>query len=129
MAAKKGYKKLTNAQKKLNKEIREEMRAKGILPPVKPKLNRSKFAKEVDAEFKESFGAYTDIQYLYHAISFMKPPSGVKTKISPEEMGVLKLLKIAMEIKKFFKEKISNGESKYNVVDLYEKVVKPIMDL
>ncbi|GAB6173301.1 hypothetical protein JCM15765_27790 [Paradesulfitobacterium aromaticivorans] len=129
MQKKKGYKKLTNTQKKVRKQIREELREDGILPPVKPKLNRRKFAEEVIAEFEGTFGAYTDIQYLYRAISCMKPPAGTKKKISPEEIGVLKLLKIAMELKKFFEEKIRNGEAKYNVVDLYEKVVKPIIDL
>ena len=34
----------------MDKEIRQELREKGILPPIKPKLNRKKFAKEVREE-------------------------------------------------------------------------------
>ncbi|WP_459997072.1 addiction module toxin RelE [Paradesulfitobacterium aromaticivorans] len=104
------------------------MRARGLLPPVKPKLNRGKFAKEVLAEF-ENFSGYSDIMHLYHALGFMRPSFEIKEKISLEQMGVLKLLKISMEIKKFIEEKRNNGESEYKVMDLYEKAVKPTLDL
>lgn len=53
IATKKKYKKLTNKEKQLNKEFREEMRERGILPPVKPKLNRRKFAQEVREEWEK----------------------------------------------------------------------------
>lgn len=128
MATKKRYKKMTNAQKKLHKEIREDMRSRGILPPVKPKLNRNKFAQEVLAEF-ESFNGFDDIPHLYHALGFMRPGSKIKEKISLEQIGVLKLLKISMEIKKFMEEKSRNGETQYKVMELYEQAVKPIMEL
>lgn len=59
-------------------------REKGILPPVKKKLNRKKFASEVIEEFQESFGAYTDISHLYAAINWMIPrvDMNIKTQVS-----------------------------------------------
>jgi len=128
---KKGYKKLTNAQKKLNKEIREEMRKEGILHPIKPRLNRTKFAKEVVAEFRENLGSFGDLEYIHAAIRWMTPSMGKssKIKVTAEEVGVLKVLKIAVEIKKFEAEIKANGDSKYKYMDLYEKVVAPIRNL
>lgn len=128
MAIKKRYKKLTNAEKKSNKEFRESLRTRGIIPPVKPKLNRKKFAKEVAEEFKEGFNSYDDIRYLLDAISWTRPSPESKGRISLEQMGVLKLLKIAIEIKKFKEEKLSLGETKYSPLEMYEKVVAPVLN-
>lgn len=127
MASKKP-KRLTNKEKQLNKQIREELREKGILPPVKARLNRSKFSREAIKEFTESFELYSDLPHLSLAISFMLPYEGEKN-ITSEQIGVIKLLKIAMEIKKYMKEKIAQGETKYSPVDMYEEVVHPILKL
>lgn len=129
MATKKKYKKLTNKEKQFNKELRTEWRKKGILPPVKPKLNRKKFAKEVIEEYEDSFGAYTDIPYLYAAIRWMIPDVESKRTVSPEQVGVLKVLKLAMEIKKFEEEIKAKGETKYSVQELYEKAAAPVLNL
>lgn len=125
MPAKKKYKKKTNAEKKMDKEIREELRKKGFLPPVKPKLNRNKFAKEVREEWQE----HGDIFYLHKAIGCMIPSGEYKTKISPEQIGALKVLKIAIEYKKFEKDLEAKGVTKYSVGELYEKVIAPILNL
>lgn len=39
----KAYKRLSVAEKKHRKEIRDNLRDEGILPPVKRRLNRKKF--------------------------------------------------------------------------------------
>lgn len=131
MATKRKYKKLTNKEKQFNKELRAEWREKGIIPPVKPKLNRKKFAKEVIAEFEDSFVTYTDIHYLHRAIWLMMPDmeSKVKITVSPEQVGVLKMLKLAMEIKKFEEGIKVKGETEYTIGELYEKVVAPVLNL
>lgn len=129
MATKKRYKKLTNAEKKSNKEFREKLRTKGIIPPVKPILNRKKFAKEVAEEFKEGFDPYDDIRYLFKAISWMRPALESRERISLEQVGVLKLLKIAIEIKKFGSDLKIKGETKYDVMDLYNVAVAPVLNL
>lgn len=133
MATKKWQKKLTNKEKRALKELRTELREKGILPPVKPKLNRNKFAIETVNEFRENFGAFGDIVYLLKAINCMAPCVDMnlkpRPKITPEQVGVVKVMKLAMEIKKFEKDIIAKGETKYSVGELYEKVVAPIVNL
>lgn len=124
MATKKKYKKLTNKEKQMNKEIRQEMREKGIIPPVKPKLNRKKFAKEVREEWDKN----GDTLYLRGALGAMVPSEHSKN-ISSEQIGVLKLMKISMEYKKFDEEKKAQGETKYSIGELYEKVMAPILNL
>jgi hypothetical protein len=120
-------KKLTNKQMQRIKELRDEWRESGLIPPVKPRLNRKKFTKEVTEEFKD-FNVYSDALHLINAIRFMLPSESAK-KITPEHIGVLKLLKLAMEIKKFKRERIAQGETQYNVMDMYEKIVAPVLNL
>lgn len=133
MATKKRQKKLTSKEKRALKELRTELREKGILPPVKPKLNRNKFAIETINEFRENFGTFGDAVYLYKAINCMTPDVDMNLKpraqITPEQVGVLKVMKLAMEIKKFEKAIIAKGETKYSVGELYEKVIAPIVNL
>ncbi|MFT9496358.1 hypothetical protein [Anaerosolibacter sp.] len=127
----KKYKKLTNAEKKMNKEARERLREEGLIPPVKPKLNRKKFSKETIEEFRNSFGSLyieTRYLYLYQALNYMLPHEHQRT-VTPEEIGVVKILKLALELKKFEEEKLSKGETKYSPIDLYEKVIKPVVVL
>lgn len=127
---KKKYKRMTQKEKKLRQEARDELRAKGILPPVKPRLNRKKFAKEVIDEFKY-FDSFDGIVYISQAISYMIP--GEKSidifGITPEQVGVLKMMKIACEIKKFEDEKRRIGESHYKFKEIYENVIEPILKL
>ena len=125
MAAKKKYKKLTNKEKQMNKEIRQEMREKGIIPPVKPKLNRKKFAKEVREEWQKN----GDIFYLGKAIGCMIPTGEFETNISSEQIGALKVLKIAMEYKKFEEEIKAQGKTTYSIGELYEKAIAPTLKL
>jgi len=56
-------------------------------------------------------------------------PTEHSGNISSEEVGVLKLMKISMEYKKFEEEKKAQGETKYSIGELYEKVVVPILNL
>lgn len=125
MAAKKKYKKLTNAEKKVNKEIRAELREKGILPPVKPKLNRKKFAQEVREEWEKN----GDIFYLIRGLGCIIPSGEFDTKITPEQIGALKVMKLAMEIKKFEENLKAKGENQYNAMDFYKDVIAPVLDL
>lgn len=125
MAVKK-YKKLTRAQKKLNADVKKELIEQGILPPPKPKLNRKKFAKETKEEFENYIGAYTDISYIMEAISWMTAGS---TKVTSEQVGALKILKLAVELKKFKEAKRAQGEVSYKVMDLFKDVVDPILKL
>lgn len=122
-------KRLTVREKKYRAELRKDMREQGLMPPVKPKLNRKKFVKEVHDEYSSNFNSFDDVYYLYEAIGWMLPTGKYKTTITLEEIGVAKLLKIAMDIKKFHKEKLKNGEKKYKLDDLYKTVIEPIRNL
>lgn len=130
MAAKrKKYKRLTNKEKQMNKEIKQELIDKGIIPPPKPKFNRKKFAQEVVTEY-EDFSLYDNLIYIFSAISFMIPSTQYDLKkISPEQIGVLKMLKLAMEFRKFEEDVKERGDTTYKYTELFDKVVNPILDL
>lgn len=123
-AKKKTYKKLTNAEKKINKRIRQEMIEAGYIT-VKPRLNRKKFCKEAEDDFKENFKTDGDIEYLLEAIIWMLPRFG---NVSLEEVGICKTLKIAMAIKRFKDDLRAKGEKKYSPAEMYEKIIKPIKE-
>ena len=122
---KKKYKNMTAAEKKLNKEIRDELRKKGILPPIKSKLNRKKFAKEVREEWEKDGSIY----YLPRALGCMMPSGEYDSKITPEQVGALKVMKLAIEIKKFEDDLRAKGQTEYNVVEFYEKIIVPVLNL
>lgn len=122
-------KKMTKAEKAMNAKIRAELREKGLIPQIKKRLNRQKFAKEVIENYREDLDKFEDIKYLFEGISWMLPNTEFKDKISLEQVGILKLLKIAMEIKTFYKKKIDEGEKTYSPLDMYKEVVQPILKL
>jgi len=124
-------KRLTNAEKKMNASVKAELRAKGIIPPVKPKLNRKKFSTETLQEYRDSLNTFGDITYLYEAIAWMSPSSApkIKEEITLEQIGVMKLLKIALAIKNYNKKSKEAGQTTYKPYDLYTEVVKPILEL
>ncbi|MEA4986996.1 MAG: addiction module toxin RelE [Anaerovorax sp.] len=125
MAAKKKYKKLTNAEKKINKDIKARLIEQGVLPPRKTPLNRRKFAQEIDKELQGC-----SIYELAYAISFMRPTGEHKIKITDEEVGVLKVCKMAIEYRKYAdKRKKEDPDAKITVGDIYDNVIKPIRDL
>ncbi len=127
MAPKKKYKKLTNAEKKANKEIREYLRAEGILPPRKKPLNRHKFAQEIAKELAEYRPSTWDIAFV---VGFMSPSGDTKLKITDEQLGVLKVNKMAIEYRKYVDRRIEeNPDAKITIGEIYDNVIKPIIDL
>ena len=109
-------KRLTQREKAERAAIKKKLQAEGVLPPDKPRLNRRKFARETWAEF-EAF--YTS-----------EPMVGPDMKeVSPEEVGVLKLLKLAVEYNAFLKELEVEGRTTYNYGELIDKVILPITNL
>lgn len=119
-------KKLTQNEKALNAKVKKELQAEGILPPDKPKLNRKKFAKEVLAEYDEMAG-YDTFLYLQKAIGCMVGPD--MPEITSEQVGVLKLLKIAVESKKFSEALKAEERTTYTLGEYINKVVLPITRL
>lgn len=123
MAAK--YKRLTNKEKQFNKKIRNRMIESGLIK-TKPRLNRKKFLKDTEKEYSENILTYADSRYIFEAIAFMTPSEGFK--IDSEGVGIIKLMKMAVEIKKFHEDKRKKGEDTYRISELYD-VIKPIKEM
>lgn len=132
-ATKKRRKRLTNAEKKSNKEFKREMQEKGVLPPDKKPLNRKKFALEVlKVVDSDDFNFYDYLPYLVKGFSVMMPyqhEGEILRPVTPEQIGVLKVFKIALEIKKFWLEKSAEGITEVEFREIYEAAIKPILDL
>lgn len=124
MAAKK--KRLTQREKAERARIKKKLQEDGVLPPDKPRLNRKKFAREVLTEFG-AMDAYSADLYLRQAIGCMVSPD--MNRVTEEEVGVLKLLKIAVESEKFAKALKAEGRSQYTIGEYAEKVILPILKL
>lgn len=127
MAQKK--KRLTQREKAERAVIRNKLREDGLLPPVKPRLNRKKFAREAWEAF-DAFYRAEPIRAelsLLKAIGFMAGPD--MKEVSSEEVGVLKLLKLAVEYNAFLEKLETEGRTTYTYGELIDEVILPITNL
>lgn len=127
---KKKYKKKTAKEKELRRETKKRLQEQGIIPPDKPRLNRRKFADEVLEEFSKNKGV--GLLYIYEALSIMLPKKGNNESyiggVTSENVVALKILKMAMEIKKI-RDMAKEENRELTVGELYEKAVEPILKL
>lgn len=119
-------KRLTKKEIALRAEAKKRLQEEGILPPDKARLNRKKFAREVMAEFKAMDVLAADL-YLHRAIGCMV--SEDMPRVSEEQVGVLKLMKLAVETQKFMEALKAEGRTQYTIGEYVDKVVRPVMDL
>ena len=122
-------KRLTQREKAERAAAKKWAQENGLLPPDKPRLNRKKFARETWAEY-EAFYKASPIRAevaLIKAIGFMVGPD--MKEVSPEEVGVLKLLKLAVEYDAFLKKLEEEGREKYTYGELIDEVILPITNL
>ena len=122
-------KRLTQREKAERAAAKKRLQAEGVLPPDKPRLNRKRFARETWTEF-EAFYTSEPIRAeisLIKAIGFMVGPD--MKEVSPEEVGVLKLLKLAVEYDAFLKKLEEEGREKYTYGELIDEVILPITNL
>lgn len=119
-------KKMTAREKAERAEIKKELQEKGILPPDKPRLNRKKFAAEVWKEFNEECSNFEALLELRQCLGCMV--SDNMLQVTEEEVGVLKLMKITVEVMRFKKRLKDEGRSSYTVGELLE-VIYPIIKL
>ena len=125
MAVKK-QKRMTQRQKDERAQVKKELQAKGVIPPDKPRLNRKKFAKEVWAEYEAMEPIRREV-FLLKAIGCMVGPEMLE--VTPEEVGGLKLLKLAVEMDKFSQRLEAEGRDTYTLGELSDKVIMPVLKL
>lgn len=65
--------------------------------------------------------------YLRQAIGAMVGPD--MHEVTPEQVGILKLLKLAVETEKFMRALEAEGRDKYTIGEYHDKVYSPIMKL
>lgn len=119
-------KRLTQREKALRAQVKKGLQERGVLPPDKPRLNRKKFAADVRAEWNAAEGPL--YAYVMRSIGWMLPDEKPIFPITPEQIGVLKLLKIALATKAY-EDALPENVHKYNAVDFFREVVEPIINL
>lgn len=122
----KGKKRLTQREKAERAAIKKQLQADGVLPPDKPRLNRKKFAREVWDEFSE-MDVYTADFYLRKAIMATVGPE--LHEVTSEQVGILKLMKLAVETDWFMQQLKKEGREQYSIGEYVEKVYNPVMNL
>lgn len=122
-------KRLSQREKDENARIKKELQEEGIIPPDKPRLNRRKFAKEVMKEWDDFMPMDLWVRGLCLDRAIACMISSEMKKITPEQVGVLKLLKMAIEMKKFSDELKAEGRMEYTIGEYMERVVLPVIKL
>ena len=121
-------KRLTNKEKQARADFKKRMQEQGVLPPDKPKLNRTKFIEDAQCEWnnrdKECFVWEV---YLMQALSYMLGHVETGGRVSPEAVGAAKVLKLAMRLREFSEELKAKGEHEYKLTDQYN-YIKDILD-
>ena len=127
MATKK--KRLTQREKAERAAAKKRLQARGVLPPDKPRLNRKKFAQETWAEWTALLAEdrLRAAMALCRAVSFTTAPELLE--VTPEQVGILKAIKIAVEYEKFLRKLEAEGRSKYTIGELADEVVLPVWNL
>jgi len=121
-------KRMTAKEKKFRAEVRAELREKGLIPPVKAPLNRRKFSHEVWKEYeavKDKFILHN--VYIPEALMYITSGTDI-TKVTPEMVGALKVIKLALDIQKF-KTELNESKHPATIGEYFEQVVIPIINL
>lgn len=116
----------TQRQKAERAALKKELQEKGLIPPDKPRLNRKKFAREVWEDFSE-MDVYTADFYLRKAIIATVGPE--MHEVTSEQVGILKLMKLAVETDRFMQQLKKEGREQYSIGEYVEKVYNPVMNL
>ena len=127
MATKK--KRLTQRERAERAAAKKRLQARGVLPPDKPRLNRKKFAQETWAEWtallaENRLGA---AMALCREVSFTTAPELLE--VTPEQVGILKAMKIAVEYEKFLQKLEAEDRSDYSIGELADEVILPVWKL
>lgn len=127
MATKK--KRLTQRERAERAAAKKRLQARGVLPPDKPRLNRKKFAQETWAEWTALLAEnrLEAAMALCRAVSFTTAPELLE--VTPEQVGILKAMKIAVEYEKFLQKLEAEDRSDYSIGELADEVILPVWKL
>ena len=105
MATRKNKRMTIREKKKKESSLKNNYKKKGVLPPDKPRLNRKKFAEEVNHEWKEFSLGDTKQLIAFQMVLSMMTNTGKYGNISKEDLGILKLKKSAMVLYEALEER------------------------
>ena len=120
---------MTPREKDLRARTKKELQEQGVLPPDKPRLNRKKFVQETWSEF-QWFLKRDPIRAqwtLLRAIGFLMGPE--LPEVTAEQVGICKLLKVAVEYDRFLARLEAEGRKDYSIGELVDEVVMPVWKL
>ena len=122
-------KRLTQREKAERAAAKKRLQARGVLPPDKPRLNRKKFAQETWAEWTALLAEnrLRAAMALCRAVSFTTAPELLE--VTPEQVGILKAMKIAVEYEKFLQKLEAEDRSDYSIGELADEVILPVWKL
>lgn len=122
-------KRLTQREKRERAMAKRDLQEAGLLPPDKPRLNRKRFKEEVQAAWNSemNLASPSDVLFLSRAIIWMLADTPSQP-VTPEQVGLLKTMKIALEFKRMYQRADGDGSGRHTLKDEYDQI-KPIMDL
>ena len=122
-------KRLTQREKAERAAAKKRLQARGVLPPDKPRINRKKFAQETWAEWTALLAEnrLRAAMALCRAVSFTTAPELLE--VTPEQVGILKAMKIAVEYEKFLQKLEAEDRSDYSIGELADEVILPVWKL
>lgn len=122
-------KRLTQREKAARAAAKKRLQAQGVLPPDKPRLNRKQFARETWAEWSALVAKdhLLAAMALCRAVGFTTGPELLE--VTPEQVGILKAVKIAVEYDKFLSKLDAEGRSEYTMGELADEVILPVWKL
>lgn len=122
-------KRLTQREKAERAAAKKRLQEEGVLPPDKPRLNRKKFARETLAEWEKLYerDPVRAEWLIFRAVGIMTEAE--LPRVTPEQVGVYKVLKLAVEYDKFLCGLEAGERSKYTFRELSDKVILPVRSL
>ena len=122
-------KRMTQKERDARARAKKELQELGLLPPDKPRLNRKRFKEEVLKSWQAEIhpGSLADSIFLSRAVIWMLADIP-DAPVTLEQIGLLKTMKLAVELKRLHEKVKEQGES-CTLQDEYDKVVKTVIGL
>ena len=123
-------KRLTQKEKQRRAQLKKELQERGIIPPDKPRLNRRKFKEEVMGEWDKEIHLLDPVDALYLSTALSWMLAGIPSDpVTPEQVGIVKTMKLAVEIKRYRNQMKEQGLNEYSLKQEYDEVIRPVMEL